>query len=303
VEQLKSEKNKKGSAMDFDKLSQTHEEITELSNEFYELIPHTHYSLTSIPPINTQHILKQKMTMLDNLLDISVGRKILMAASARKKEINPLEYCFEALEVKLDHLSETDEEYKAIEQYMHNTSGGDKYKLVNLYRLQRKGEAERIQQWKSLAHHYLLWHGSNASNFLGILSEGLRIAPPSAKTTGQSFGKGIYFSDMLAKSVNYCVDSGGCMFLVLAEVALGKMQRLKSYSDISDFTDLKSDTFNSVKAMGSTAPKFSDSIILSNGVTIPMGGVVSKPKFSLRYNEYVVYDPSQVRMRYLVEIQ
>ncbi|RLN93767.1 hypothetical protein BBJ28_00013750, partial [Nothophytophthora sp. Chile5] len=36
----------------------------------------------------------------------------------------------------------------------------------------------------------LLWHGSRLSNFVGILSQGLRIAPPEAPKNGYYFGKG-----------------------------------------------------------------------------------------------------------------
>ena len=36
----------------------------------------------------------------------------------------------------------------------------------------------------------LLWHGSRLTNFVGILSQGLRIAPPEAPVTGYMFGKG-----------------------------------------------------------------------------------------------------------------
>jgi len=43
----------------------------------------------------------------------------------------------------------------------------------------------------------LLWHGSRITNFAGILSQGLRIAPPEAPVTGYMFGKGIYFADMV----------------------------------------------------------------------------------------------------------
>ena len=38
----------------------------------------------------------------------------------------------------------------------------------------------------------LLWHGSRITNFTGILSQGLRIAPPEAPVQGYMFGKGIY---------------------------------------------------------------------------------------------------------------
>jgi hypothetical protein len=50
----------------------------------------------------------------------------------------------------------------------------------------------------------LLWHGSRTTNYAGILSQGLRIAPPEAPVTGYMFGKGIYFADMVSKSANYC---------------------------------------------------------------------------------------------------
>jgi len=38
------------------------------------------------------------------------------------------------------------------------------------------------------------------TNLLGILGQGLRIAPPEAPATGYMFGKGIYFADMFKKS-------------------------------------------------------------------------------------------------------
>lgn len=37
----------------------------------------------------------------------------------------------------------------------------------------------------------LLWHGSRLSNIVGILSQGLRIAPPEAPVNGYNFGKGV----------------------------------------------------------------------------------------------------------------
>jgi poly [ADP-ribose] polymerase len=40
-------------------------------------------------------------------------------------------------------------------------------------------------------------------NFLGILSQGLRIAPPEAPSTGALFGKGLYFADMFGKANSY----------------------------------------------------------------------------------------------------
>ena len=50
----------------------------------------------------------------------------------------------------------------------------------------------------------LLWHGSRTENYVGILSDGLRIATPDAPVSGYMFGKGLYFADVPSKSANYC---------------------------------------------------------------------------------------------------
>lgn len=69
--------------------------------------------------------------------------------------------------------------------------------------MQRKGEAEMIHAYKDVPNHFLLFHGSAMFNFIGILSQGLRIAPPEAPATGYMFGKGVYFADMFEKSFGY----------------------------------------------------------------------------------------------------
>ena len=61
----------------------------------------------------------------------------------------------------------------------------------------------------------LLWHGSRVSNFVGILSQGLRIAPPEAPASGYNFGKGIYLADMAEKSIAYCRSYGQPTALIL----------------------------------------------------------------------------------------
>ncbi len=70
----------------------------------------------------------------------------------------------------------------------------------------------------------LLWHGSRLSNFVGIISQGLRIAPPEAPVSGYLYGKGIYFADMFGKSANYCRSntSNNTILIMLVEVAVGK---------------------------------------------------------------------------------
>ena len=46
--------------------------------------------------------------------------------------------------------------------------------------MNRQGEGDRFEPFKELHNRRLLWHGSRTTNYAGILSQGLRIAPPEA---------------------------------------------------------------------------------------------------------------------------
>lgn len=91
--------------------------------------------------------------------------------------------------------------------------------------VKRQGEEKRFKPFKKLHNRKLLWHGSRSTNFAGILSQGLRIAPPEAPVTGYMFGKGIYFADMVSKSANYCCTgpTNPTGLLLLCDVALGEV--------------------------------------------------------------------------------
>ena len=49
------------------------------------------------------------------------------------------------------------------------------------------GEGSRFGPFKQMHNRMLLWHGSRATNYAGILSQGLRIAPPEAPIVSEHF--------------------------------------------------------------------------------------------------------------------
>merc|ERR1719334_2163346 len=89
-------------------------------------------------------------------------------------------------------------------------------------------KSKEVDNYEDRGNTKLLYHGSRLSNFVGILSQGLRIAPPEAPATGYMFGKGIYFADCASKSANYVHATKDMPYgiLILCEVALGNMYPL-----------------------------------------------------------------------------
>eukprot|EP00057_Strongylocentrotus_purpuratus_P027635 XP_011682109.1 PREDICTED: poly [ADP-ribose] polymerase 2 [Strongylocentrotus purpuratus] len=160
---------------------------------------------------------------------------------------------------------------------------------------------------RCLKPRMLLWHGSRMTNWAGILGQGLRIAPPEAPVTGYMFGKGVYFADMSSKSANYCfaTRTNPTGMLTLCEVALGNENQLLA-------ADYKADALpagkQSVKGLGSIAPDPKKNFTMDDGTIVPLGKgmntkVVNPNGYTLNYNEYVVYNTNQIRMRYLVKLK
>lgn len=170
---------------------------------------------------------------------------------------------------------------------------------MNAFKIERFNEKDRFK--RSVGNETLLWHGSRMANFVGILSQGLRIAPPEAPVTGYMFGKGIYFADMVSKSANYCYAHGSdnIGLLLLCRVALGEPN--KKYQADINAAKLPKGT-NCTMGVGRTAPDPKEYKEF-RGMTVPLGkGIESNgTNCSLLYNEFIVYDVAQVKIEYLVQ--
>ena len=73
-----------------------------------------------------------------------------------------------------------------------------------VFKVARNGELKRYKPFKALHNRQLLWHGSRTTNFAGILSQGLRIAPPEAPVVSLEF----YFAYEIVRVKNIkCIIS------------------------------------------------------------------------------------------------
>ncbi|XP_075387171.1 poly [ADP-ribose] polymerase 1 [Tenrec ecaudatus] len=279
-------------------------QILDLSNRFYTLIPHD-FGMKKPPLLNNADSVQAKVEMLDNLLDIEVAYSLLRGGSEDSSK-DPIDVNYEKLKTEIKVVDRDSEEAEIIRKYVKNTHATthNAYDLevVDIFKIEREGENQRYKPFRQLHNRRLLWHGSRTTNFAGILSQGLRIAPPEAPVTGYMFGKGIYFADMVSKSANYCHTSQGdpIGLILLGEVALGNMYELKHASHISKLPKGK----HSVKGLGKTAPDPAASITL-DGVEVPLGTGISSGvnDTCLLYNEYIVYDIAQVNLKYLLKLK
>lgn len=279
--------------------------VLDVSNRFFTLIPHD-FGMKTPPLLDNEDIINNKVKMLDNLLEIEIAYSLLKGGSS-DNEIDPLDKHYDSLKADIKEIPEDSEEYKIVNDYIKNTHAKthSSYTLSiqQLFSVDREGEKKKYRPFRDLPNRQLLWHGSRRTNFAGIISQGLRIAPPEAPVTGYMFGKGVYFADMVSKSANYCYTSrtNNVGLLLLCEVALGNMYELKHAKHITKLPPGK----HSCKGLGKTSPDPSMTKTLADGVEIPFGNGVKTPvdQSSLLYNEYIVYDTAQINMKYLIQVK
>ncbi|KAJ3481381.1 hypothetical protein NLI96_g7694 [Meripilus lineatus] len=297
--------------------------VDTLTGRYYSIIPHV-FGRNRPTIIDDMNTLKRELELVDALGDMEVASKLISSTvltdSVTGLPINPLDAQFKSLHLsKMDVVNPKTAEFKALERYTQDTHGAThshyKVKVENAFRVERQDETDA---WLKAGNdslgegeRLLLWHGSRTTNFAGILKQGLRIAPPEAPVTGYMFGKGVYFADMMSKSANYChaylSDNTG--LLLLCEIAAKPFFEQKDANYHADRACKEANAM-CTKGLGRTQPgEWQDAgDTLSHpelkGCHMPKGKGenVDEAGLWLQYNEYIVYDVSQIRLRYLLMV-
>ena len=289
--------------------------IEELSNGFYSLIPHVSSfadgsgTRARLPWIDTPAKLKEKIEMVEALGNIELAQRVISPGKGSGFDVHPIDAKYNSLGTRLTPIDKGGATHAMLAEYIANTHAAThntySIELVQAFEVQRDGEAAAF---KDVGNRQLLWHGSRLTNWCGILSTGLRIAPPEAPVTGYMFGKGVYFADMVSKSANYCFATSANPdgVLLLSEVALGtpyEKLRAEYEADASCRRAGKGHTWGK----GKTAPDPAGARTLpgDGGLKVPMGK--GKPTdqdgSSLLYNEFIVYDTQQIKQKYVLRVK
>ncbi|VDO05927.1 unnamed protein product [Rodentolepis nana] len=258
-----------------------------------------------VPPlISTPDDVKTQLDLLKALEDIEAAFSVIKT-KGKTLDMHPADRNYSNLKCNIEPIPTSHKMEKIIKDYVRLThaSTHNNYSLevLQTFELAKNGEAESFQDYGT---RRLLWHGSRMTNWMGILGRGLKIAPPEAPCTGYMFGKGVYFADCASKSANYThahiSDNVGLM--ALCEVSLGEINPLlHADSNANNLPKGK----HSVQGVGSNVPDKSTWITLDDGVVVPCGKMVESDvkNASLYYNEFIVYDVRQIRLRYLVQMK
>jgi poly [ADP-ribose] polymerase 2/3/4 len=271
-------------------------EIDKLLLELYSVIPrkmvHVRDHLTK-QNADAAQSKKWLMELMDNeqkTLDVMAGQVELIKKEreAQKESANePIEKELSILDVMGIQMQEVDaNEIALIKQHL----GPTQHQFRAAFKVVNKKSEEKFNKAVEQANNkktQMFWHGSRNENWFNILQTGLLIRPSGAVYTGSMYSDGVYFADKAQKSIGYSSLRGSYWtrgnsnvgYLALFETHIGAQKHIYKHDSSCysiTFEKLKKDGFDSVFAHGGA---------------------------DLRNNEYIVYNPSQCTIRYIVELE
>ncbi|XP_054643397.1 protein mono-ADP-ribosyltransferase PARP4-like isoform X4 [Dunckerocampus dactyliophorus] len=244
-----------------------HMEVARLLFEVYTLLPHRMPTMT----LNTK-LFSQKLDLCQLIRDI-LNVSEMTLRSPTPSSVGK----FRALRCSIEAVDHGGPESRAVASLLRDSA-------VQIHQVLRVSRAVELQTFKGqLGNIKSLLHSSSASNFVGILSRGLLLPYVGVehhgidRTDAGSLGSGIYFSDSMSTCLKYAKPSAtdGSRLLMVCDVALGDCMELHRKDPTLTRAPEGHDSVRAVRRTSFIQSEFED-------------------------DEYVVYRPEQVQLRYVV---
>ncbi|CBI28338.3 unnamed protein product, partial [Vitis vinifera] len=257
-----------------------------------------------------QEIADHAAAALEIVRDITVASHLVGDLTGSTLD-DPLFDRYKKLGCSISPLEKDTDDYRMILKYLEKT-----YEPVKVGEISYGVSVDNIfavepsacpshDEMKKLPSKVLLWCGTRSSNLMRYLNKGFLPAICSLPVPGYMFGRAIVCSDAAAEAARYgftAVDRPEG-FLVLAVVSLG--DQVNEYKNPPEETKSLEEKQLGGKGLGRKKPDENEHTVWEDDVKVPCGHLIpSEYKDSpLEYNEYCVYDPKQVSIRFLVGVK
>ena len=186
-----------------------HRKKNYLINSYNDLIPYSK-KVKDLNQFNDPLNIDHEISRLTNYYYIENVLKIFLGAIYNLNNIHPLDYIINALGCTIEEIPKPQNKNQLIteEDYIYNfvnSTNSLRNPITAIYKIIQSVNDKHFNL-NNYDNRYIFCHGTKVENVIGILSQGLKIAPVQAINTGKSLGNGIYLSDNFSYSSGYCVN-------------------------------------------------------------------------------------------------
>lgn len=266
-------------------LAEVISKLYSLNEEYFVIIPNKVKNAREIEHLLfSQTAIDEQKATCDALLETL---KLIEDLKNKAEGVEPEQDVEKTFDVELKHVTNKktfnkinkmfETSKNAVHGYYTSTS-----KVSNIYEVKLGSQQEPFAKTsKEIKCVQQLWHGTRLQNILSIMGKGLLLPKLSpGQKVGAMFGDGLYFANQSSKSLNYCdglMYTGGgskpsTIYMFMASVALGNY-----FTPSGPVSDNPPEGYHSYWAKAKESGVMNDEII--------------------------VFDGSQVRLDYLLEIE
>jgi hypothetical protein len=265
-------------------------------------MPQVNNDMCKLEPLFNHDILNKQLKSLNALGNLNSTIRILMGAHYSVKLCNPIDYIYNSISCKLQHLKESEVETQFILKYMQSSIDLNLYKQHEI-----KIEVERIFKLDRDASHkhvtepnsYLLWLSCNVEDVLSILKNGLQTVDGQAAISATD---SFIMSNLNAHGKYIDQNEALRKYVFLCEIALGKCKEYADYADESDFELKPIAGCDSIKLCGQYEPNAKHTITISNGCKIPLGRLDKQNDSNdSLFNRFIIHDQTRIAFRYIIQ--
>ncbi len=257
-----------------------HGKLVDLSGDFYSAIPHrigrTRKAVADavIDTLTEFQTKQETLQLMRDMLKVNgEGQQVLFDDEVDQK--------YDALGCLIDWVDPKSSTFDELREYVEKSQvKSNRIKVKRVYKVRRDEEHDRFEE--SLGNDQMLFHGSRAKNWVGILSRGI-LLPKIVVTLGVNrtdagwLGHGIYFGNAACTSLYYTAPGKRkTRMMTIAKVALGKVKQFTKITYGLDGPPPGYDSCHGVRNTAKTPSQFED-------------------------DELVIYRQGQQRLEYLVE--
>lgn len=280
------------------------QKLVDLSNKYNTTIPRM--LNTNNWYIGTGEALLEQYELLDTM-EIVLSNAVLSGS----KNVNIIDK-YRALNTDITYVTDTRTietikckmQSEQLQGHQYNT------RLVNVFEVKQKN-APAFDD--SCGNVVSLFHGTGAANLRSILTTSIKLPQhlgSNVHITGRMFGAGVYFGQY-SKALQYSTrrfggtkNKGSSYYLFICDVALGKIKmetQSKNYAHAPT-------GYNSVMGVGVDSLRGNCTIQGVGGTnnfklaTTTIFKQVSPKGVCLQHNEFITYNQSRYRIRYIVEV-
>ena len=292
-------------------------QIKNFNHDFYSMIPHI-YTNNDWFLLKTEEDVEEKRDLLEELSQMTL-KSADISLKLNKKNLQKVEEAIEDLEnLDIEALSRQSKVYKMFENYAYSTMSYGRDLISQIFEVNNQDEFEEFESHSStISNHRLLWFPCTSANVLEILKNGIQSQTTKNATTPLIFTEscGNAFGMLGVQGWNQNEK-----FSLICEVACGDDPYIEDPEEFSWLNRKKNHwkvTKKKAKGKHSVMYTFQDlkghkveEKVLSDGVILPVDKsgktTAGDSRWSYAFDStrskyWAVFNPKQVRVRYLVQ--